>query len=136
MRPRSAERRFFDTNIVLYLLSAETAKAEKAEELLSEGGTISVQVLNEAASVMRRKLSMDWDDIVEVLDGVKHAFAVCPLSHAMHERGTTFARETEFSVYDSLMLAAAAETGAGVFYTGDMQPGRTAHGVRLVNPFD
>ncbi|MEL6280748.1 MAG: PIN domain-containing protein, partial [Pseudomonadota bacterium] len=118
----SAESRFFDTNIVLYLLSAETAKAEKAEELLSEGGTISVQVLNEAASVMRRKLSMDWDDISDVLDGVKQVLEVRPLSLAVHERGMTIARETGFSVYDSLMLAAAAEAGGGVLYTEDMQP--------------
>ena len=38
---------FFDTNVVLYLLSADAAKADRAEELLAIGGTISVQVLNE-----------------------------------------------------------------------------------------
>jgi predicted nucleic acid-binding protein len=37
---------FFDTNVVLYLLSADAAKADRAEELLAAGGTISVQVLN------------------------------------------------------------------------------------------
>ncbi|MEO0763102.1 MAG: PIN domain-containing protein [Pseudomonadota bacterium] len=131
----SAESRFFDTNIVLYLLSAETAKAEKAEELLSEGGTISVQVLNEAASVMRRKLDMDWDDILDVLHGVKQVLDIRSLTCEMHARGLVIARETGFGVYDSLIVAAAAEARAGVLYTEDMQAGRVVHGVKLVNPF-
>ena len=131
----SAERRFFDANIVLYLLSAETVKADKAEALLAEGGTISVQVLNEAASVMRRKLDMDWDDILDVLDGVKQVLDVQSLTREVHARGLVIARETGFGVYDSLIVAAAAEAGAGVLYTEDMQAGRTVHGVKLVNPF-
>ena len=46
---------FFDTNVPLYLLSADAAKADRAEDLLAAGGTISVQVLNEFAAVARRK---------------------------------------------------------------------------------
>ena len=47
---------FLDTNVVLYLLSADAAKADRAEELLAGGGIISVQVLNEFAAVASRKL--------------------------------------------------------------------------------
>ena len=54
---------FFDTNVILYLLSEDMAKADRAEALLSQGGTLSVQVLNEAANVMTRKLRMDLDEI-------------------------------------------------------------------------
>ncbi len=42
---------FFDTNIILYLASEDAAKANQAEELLAEGGLVSVQVLNEFVSV-------------------------------------------------------------------------------------
>ena len=51
----SADERFFDTNVVLYLLSADMAKADRAESLLAASGVISVQVLNEAASVASRR---------------------------------------------------------------------------------
>lgn len=51
-------RRFFDTYVVLYLLSAGTAKADRAEAALAPGGTISVQVLNELAAIASRKLRM------------------------------------------------------------------------------
>ena len=46
---------FFDTNVPLYLLSADTVRCARAVDLLAEGGTISVQVLNEFAAVARRK---------------------------------------------------------------------------------
>lgn len=38
----SAAKAFFDTNVLLYLLSADDAKADRAEQTLAEGGIISV----------------------------------------------------------------------------------------------
>ncbi len=49
---------FFVTDVVLYLLSADAARADRAEELIAEGGMVSVQVLNEIANVARRKLQL------------------------------------------------------------------------------
>ena len=51
---------FIDTNILLYLLSVDNDKADRAEMILRTGGLISVQVLNEMANVARRKLAMSW----------------------------------------------------------------------------
>ena len=59
---RKADR-FFDTNVLLYLLSKDAAKADRAEILLASGGIISVQVLNEFASVAIRKLAMTIPEI-------------------------------------------------------------------------
>ena len=61
---------FHDTNVLLYLMSADTAKADRAEALLARGGCISVQVLNEFASVASRKLAMPWSEIEETLAGL------------------------------------------------------------------
>jgi len=49
----SAPRPFLDTNVLLYLFSADETKAERAEEVVASGGVISVQVLNEFASSRR-----------------------------------------------------------------------------------
>jgi predicted nucleic acid-binding protein len=46
-----AAETFFDTKILLYLLSEDAAKADRMEELIANGGVISVQVLNEFAAV-------------------------------------------------------------------------------------
>ena len=47
---------FFDTNVLVYLASGDTAKADRAEAAVADGGAISVQVLNELANVARRKM--------------------------------------------------------------------------------
>jgi len=49
---------FLDTNVLLYLLSGDAAKADRAEKLIAAGGVVSVQVLNEFTSVASRKLGM------------------------------------------------------------------------------
>ena len=58
---------FFDTNILLYLASGNRAKAERAEEVVAEGGVISVQVLNEITNVARRKMQLSWAEVREFL---------------------------------------------------------------------
>ncbi len=66
----AASRQFFDTKVLLYLLSADQAKARRAEELIAAGGWVSVQVLNEFASVALRKLRMPIAEIRECLEPV------------------------------------------------------------------
>ena len=81
----SAAKVFFDTNVLLYLLSEDAAKADRAEALLADGGVISVQVLNEFASVASRKLRLSWPEIHEVLDTVRRLCRVEPLLLATHD---------------------------------------------------
>ena len=59
------DKPFFDTNILLYLLSNDNSKADCAEMIIAMGGMISVQVLNEFASVAFRKLGMSYHEIRE-----------------------------------------------------------------------
>src|ERR1700732_328181 len=54
----SAAEIFFDTNVLLYLISGDPVKADQAETLISGGGVISAKVLNEFASVASRKRSL------------------------------------------------------------------------------
>lgn len=63
----SVERSFFDTNILLYLHSADTVKADRAEALVRAGGVVGIQVLNEMTSVLRRKLGYSWTEVNHVL---------------------------------------------------------------------
>ncbi|MCU7936032.1 MAG: PIN domain-containing protein [Candidatus Thiodiazotropha sp. (ex Dulcina madagascariensis)] len=61
------DRAFIDTNILLYLLSNDADKADRAEAIIRKGGLISVQVLNELTSVACKKLAMPWKEINEFL---------------------------------------------------------------------
>jgi len=82
---------FFDTNVLLYLLSNDAAKADRAEALLAAGGVLSVQVLNEVAVVASRKLGLAWPEIREVLGTVQSLCQVEPMTVATHERGLAIA---------------------------------------------
>jgi len=45
---------FFDIKVLLYLLSGDPKKADRAEAALAAGGILSVQVLDEFAAVATR----------------------------------------------------------------------------------
>lgn len=126
---------FFDTNVVLYLLSADAHKADAAEALLARGGVVSVQAFNEAASVCRRKLKLPWPEVYELLDAVKACCSVVPLSLATHERALQLAERFQLSLYDALICASAQEVGAEVLYTEDLQNGLVLGGLKVRNPF-
>jgi len=131
----SATNVFFDTNVVLHLLSAETAKAERAEELLAAGGVVSVQVLNEFASVASRKLRMPMTEIREVLSIVRVLCSVEPLSITTHDLALDLTERFRLSFYDSLIVAAARLAACDTLYSEDMQDGRRIDGVLIQNPF-
>ncbi|WP_438393411.1 PIN domain-containing protein [Caballeronia sp. DA-9] len=127
---------FLDSNIVLYLLSSDTTKANRAEGLVAEGGFISVQVLNEVANVTRRKLSMSWDETNDVLDAIRAACITEPLTVEAHDFGRRISERYGLSVYDSMIVAAALLAGCTVLYSEDMQHGLVVDGtLRIVNPF-
>ena len=127
---------FLDTNVILYLLSEDVAKADRAEALLSHSGTVSVQVLNEAANVMTRKLRMDLDGISGFLTGVRHFCDVVPLTIDTHDDALAIARRYGFSIYDSLIIAAAIAAKCEVLYSEDLQSGQQIRGhLTIINPF-
>ena len=126
---------FIDSNVVLYLLSGDAEKADRAEALLQSGGMISVQVLNEVASVCRRKLKMQWVEVEALLLAVKSACDVFPLTLALHERAIELARRFRFSLYDANIVASALMSGAEVLLSEDMQSGMLVDGLLIRNPF-
>ncbi len=126
---------FFDSNVALYLLIGDEAKADRAETLLAEGGTISVQVLNEFVAVARRKGATPWPQIDELLAGLRHVCTVEPVTLETHERAMTLARRYGFPIYDATIAASALLAGCQVLYSEDFQHGQTFDGLTIVNPF-
>jgi predicted nucleic acid-binding protein len=129
-------RPFFDTTILIYSIASQEPRADVAEKLLTEGGWISVQVLNEFAAVARRKLNMSWQQTREALLAIR---ALCepptPLSIDTHEAGLEIAARYGYSIYDALILAAALEADCDVLYTEDMQNGQIIGPLTIRNPF-
>lgn len=127
---------FFDTNVLLYLLSRDASKADQAESLIAAGGTISVQVLNEFASVASRKLEMSWSEIQDVLGIIRALCQVEPLGLDTHDLALTIAERHRFSLYDSMILASARLANCQLVYTEDLQHGQVIdEQLKIINPF-
>jgi predicted nucleic acid-binding protein len=126
---------FIDSNVVLYLFSSDTLKADRTESLLQSGGLISVQVLNEVASVCLRKLKMTWEDIDAVLETLKSTCEVLPVTLASHEKAVGLAKRFQISFYDANIVASAILCGADTLFSEDMQNGMSMESVTVVNPF-
>jgi predicted nucleic acid-binding protein len=128
---------FFDTSVLLYLLSDDTAKADRIESLLlSARGVVSVQVLNEFAVVALRKLKMPLNEVREILDTIRAVCAVEPLTIETHDRGLAVCERYRFSLYDSMLIAAALISGAKIVYSEDLRHGQVIDNqLRVTNPF-
>ena len=126
---------FIDSNIVLYLLSGDAAKADRAQTILEAGGVVSVQVLNEVASVCLRILKMPWQEIDALLLAVKTACDVMPLTIASHEKAVEVTKRFQLSLYDANIISTALISGAKVLLSEDMHSGLLIDGLLIQNPF-
>lgn len=127
---------FFDTSVLLYLLSKDSAKADRVEQLLEERGTISVQVLNEFAAVALRKIKMSLNDVREILDTIRAVCKVEPLTLTTHDLGLSINERYGFSLYDSMLVSAALIANVKDLYSEDLQHGQIIDNrLRILNPF-
>jgi len=127
---------FFDTSVLLYLLSSDSQKADRVEALLAESGTISVQVLNEFTALASRKLKMPLVEIGEVLETVRDICRTEPLTIEDHDRACEIMERYKFSFYDSVIVASALHAGCKILYSEDLQHGQVIdEQLRITNPF-
>jgi predicted nucleic acid-binding protein len=126
---------FFDTNILIYTITAD-ARGGVARGRLGDGGVVSTQVLNEFVRVARKKLRLDWLIVESALIEVRAALDdVRPVALSTHEFAVSLSRRDGFDIYDALILAAAIEAGCETLYSEDFQHGRRFGGMTVVNPF-
>ena len=127
--------RFFDTNIILYLLD-DGPKRDVAEKLIAEGGAISVQVLNEALVNCLRKAKMTWDEAGEFLDAIREICTVVDLTPEIHDIGRALGARYQLAVYDAMIVAAALDLGATQILSEDMHHGLVVEtSLAIENPF-
>ena len=132
-----SDRPFPDTNVVLYAFRQGDPRSLRAEILLAAGGTVSVQVLNEFVNVARRKLNKRWEEVRRAL-GILRVFCPdpAPVTIETHDRAVQIAERYGYSIFDSLIVAAALERQCEILYSEDLQAGQVIEGrLRVRNPF-
>jgi len=128
---------FFDTNVFVYAIVQDDPRSQKAEELIADGGTVSVQVLNEFAAVARRKSDMPWGEVRFAIENIR---ALCPdplpITFDIHQAALAIAEKYGYRIYDALIVASALETRCTILYSEDMQDGQVIEGrLTIRNPF-
>jgi predicted nucleic acid-binding protein len=128
---------FIDTNVLIYLASADADKAARAEAVLAQGDAIvSVQVLTEIANVTRRKMHFSWAETREFLGLVRGLVQVTPVTPETHDRGLELAERFGLSIYDAMIAGAALDANCHTLWSEDMQHGlKLSPDLRIANPF-
>jgi predicted nucleic acid-binding protein len=133
---------FLDTNVLVYWLQ-DQERAKSVDRLLEGGCFISVQVLNEFANVLRKKLGMNWDEIRQVHSALLKVCSLTDLTYRIQTLAMWLAERYGFTIYDANIVAAAANSGCAVVYSEDMQNGLRVEipaeygggALRIENPF-
>jgi len=131
------DRVFFDTNVLIYAMAKGDPRTQQAEDLLTAGGVVSVQVLNEFARVALGKMKMPWADVRDVLEVIQ---VFCPeprpITLITHQDALTIAEKYGFGIFDALIAVSALEAKCSILYSEDMQDGQVIDGrMRIRNPF-
>ena len=131
---------FLDTNILAYIFdSRDIAKKTKAKELFSKlvienNCMISTQVLQELFNVVTKKLKYSKEDAQKIIMSLMnldiHQVSTLDIQVAMK-----ISSESQFTIYDSLIIAAANAESCKIVYSEDLNAGQVVEGVKIVNPF-
>ena len=132
---------FIDTNILIYTISVipeEFAKREVAAATIDGSSCVlSVQVLNEfinRATRSNRLGRLTIDQALEMIDTWRR-FPIQAIDLGIFDAARDVRRQTNYSWWDCLIIAAAIAQGCDRLVTEDMQHDRIIDGVRIVNPF-
>lgn len=132
---------FVDTNVVVYVFDDdESEKQARARELLTASASeilvVSTQVLAEFYVTVTRKLARPLDvatarSAVAALSELPVVATDADLVLAAIELSDRY----QISLWDGLIVQAAAAAGCSTIFTEDLADGSELAGVRVENPF-
>lgn len=138
-----SDRYFLDTNIFVYCFDETSRrKQHQANDLVlgalrEHSGIISSQVVQEFLNVATRKFRkpMTASEARAYLKTVLAPLCEVFPSVSLYEQTLSIQSETNYTFYDSLMVASAIEGGCHYLYSEDLQSGHKIRGLTIKNPF-
>ena len=127
---------FLDSNVLIYAYS-DDVRSTSAQSLCERPHVLSVQSLNEFASIARRKLRFDWEIVTDALvDVVALAERIVPLTFELHEQGVVVAQRYGLQIYDAMIVSAALGADCEILFSEDMHHGLVIEDrLTIRNPF-
>jgi predicted nucleic acid-binding protein len=129
-----------DTNILAYAEGVNGAPMKKAAlellQRLPEGTTLlPVQTLGELFNLLVRKAKRPPAKARMAILSWRDTFPLIETSAEVMLAALDLATDHRLSIWDSVILSAAAESGCRLLLSEDLQEGFTWKGVTVTNPF-
>lgn len=132
---------FLDTNVLIYaydetdeLRQQQTLKILKNIKREYEP-VISTQTLGEFFNVAYKKLHFSKEDAINVCQEFSNFYPVYEISTENVFHAMKISKQTQYSYWDSLILAMAIDTGCSILFSEDLNPGHEIEGLKIINPF-
>ena len=129
-----------DTNILVYVEGINGGPREAAarnliDQLPEYQTLIPVQALGELYNVLVRKAAWPSQRARLAVEAWRDSFTLAPTTPTAIIEAVSLAAEHRLSVWDSVMIAVAAEGGCRLLLSEDLQNGFSWRGVTVANPF-
>ena len=129
-----------DTNILAYAEGVNGAGMKRTalgllERLPQESVLLPVQTLGELFHLLVRKAQRAPAKARQAILSWKDAFPLIETSSEIMLAATDLATDHQLSIWDCVILSAAAEAGCRLLLSEDLQEGFTWRGVTVTNPF-
>jgi len=129
-----------DTNVLAYAEGINGARNLDAairllQALPPESTLVPVQALGELFAVLVRKAGKSRADAAAAVLGWGDAFPLIDTSNDVLLAATDLADAHQLSLWDAIMLSAAADARCRLLLSEDLQEGFTWRGVTVTNPF-
>jgi len=136
----SSMRIALDTNVLVYAEGLNGAAKRKQalgviERLPHDLIVIPAQALGELFTVLVRKAGRSPREARSAILGWQDSFAVADTTASVILTAAELAAQHQLSIWDSVILAAAADAGCRLHLSEDLQDGFTWTGVTVANPF-
>jgi predicted nucleic acid-binding protein len=129
-----------DTNVLVYAEGVNGVEMKQTAldliwRLPDDETVLPAQTLGELFNVLVRKGGLAPASARAALLSWSDTFPVIETSASVIFGATDLATDHSFSIWDAVIVSAAAETGCRILLSEDLQDGFTWHGVTIVNPF-
>ena len=126
-----------DTNILVYLHSnAEFEKREIASNLFDLYPIISTQVLSEYLNVIKRKLNLPQEEIMDICMQNMELCILQPVTLNTLKYARSLIDSYDFQLFDSIVIASALEANCHILYSEDLHHGLVVENcIKIINPF-
>lgn len=136
-----SQKCFLDSNMLIYAFDKnDSEKMDFVSDFLhklkqNSEPIISTQTLGEFFNVATKKLKLSKEIATAICEQFVQMFPVYEISTENVLHAMKISKGTQFSYWDSLILAVAIDSGCSTVYSEDLSDGQIVEGLRIVNPF-